>query len=197
MPCYFNGIQEREINFYSILKQYLELGYEVVVYWMNDSDINVKDKRLKVIIADKNNASYARNELLKIFYKAKEEFCVISDDDTFLKSRVCIDENIDCLSLTNDKITGRYETNKISTSFLVISNFKIKYNLEPFFDENLDSNQDLDFGLKLNSLGIKTHREFSDNVVIYRGQSSMFKNNMNKLNKKQKSLDYINKKWQI
>ena len=104
-------------------------------------------------------------------------------------------ENKDCISFTNDYNFKIEQTEKISSSFLLIKNFKKYYNLEPLFDENLEANQDLDFGIFLNMKKIKTYRKSTEQVIINKGVSSMFKNNMNKLNKKQKSLEYIKNKY--
>ncbi len=192
IPCYFNNIAERKENFYLILEQYLKLGYRVTVYWMNDEPIEITNNNLKVIIGEKVNASIARNKLLALFYNSSEDYGIFSDDDTYLRDRV--EPREDCISLTNDYYKETAETHKISSSFLILKNFKKYYNLEPFFDESLEANQDLDFGIILNKLGIKTYRKSTDEVVIYRGKSSMFKNGMNKLYKKQKALQYIETK---
>lgn len=195
IPCYFNKIKEREINFYKVLKKYLELNYFIVVYWMNDSNIKIKHKQLKIIKNTRVNASIARNKLLSIFYNSEEDYSIFSDDDSYILENIV--SNYDLLSLTNDSSNLILETKNISSSVMILKNFKKFYNLEPFFDENLEANQDLDFGIKLNSLGIRTYRKSDQRAVIYRGKSSMFATNMAKLNKKQNSLNYIEKKWQI
>lgn len=193
IPCYFNNIKEREVNFYVILQQYLNLGYKIVICWMNGQELKVESENITVIKNKPVNASKARNILLKEFYKSNMDYAIFSDDDTYLKNS--IDSfNFDCLSLTNDYHKGITPTEKISSGILLLSNFKKKYNLEIYFDENLKANQDLDFGITLNKLGIKTYRKSTKDVIINRGISSMFENNINKLNRKQKSLDYIKNK---
>lgn len=193
IPCYFNNIKEREVNFYVILQQYLNLGYKVVVCWMNEQELRIQSKDIIIIKNKPVNASKARNILLKEFYKSNMDYAIFSDDDTYLKNP--IDSfDFDCLSLTNDYHKGITPTEKISSGILLLSNFKKKYNLEIYFDENLKANQDLDFGITLNKLGIKTYRKSTKDVIINRGISSMFENNINKLNRKQKSLDYIKNK---
>lgn len=194
IPCYFNNIAERKENFYYILNQYLRLGYKVVLYWMNNEPVNMYDKNLIVIEASKVNASVARNKLLKIFYNSIEDYSIFSDDDTYLKSSVEIETGKDCISFTNDYNEGITNTHSISSSFLLLKNFKKFYNLEPLFDEYLEANQDLDFGISLNKLGIKTYRNSTKEVIIYKGESSMFSNDLNKIYKKNKTLQYIETK---
>ena len=65
-----------------------------------------------------------------------------------------------------------------------------------FFDENLEANQDLDFGTTLNKLRFKTIRNSTEQVEIFRGQSSMFENGADKIYKKQKSLTQIKIKYE-
>ena len=65
-----------------------------------------------------------------------------------------------------------------------------------FFDEKLEANQDLDFGITLNNLGFKTIRNSTKQVEIFRGQSSMFENGVDKIYKKQKTLIQIKKKYE-
>ena len=195
IPCYFNNIKEREDNFYKVLGQYLELNYSIVIYWMNESDILLKNDRLEIIKGVQVNASVARNKLLELFYNSQEDFAILSDDDCFVLER--IDSKLDCISFTNDYNKDSVKTPSISSSFMIIKNFNKFYNLKPYFDESLEANQDLDFGLTLNNLSLSTYRKSDNRVIIYQGKSSMFTSNMNKLNKKQKALNYINEKWQI
>ena len=162
---------------------------------MNEKEVRVIHKNLKIIKGKRVNASIARNKLLGIFYNSKEEIAIFSDDDTYINNKILIADEIDCISLTNDYKKEQKITEKINSSFLIINNFKIKYQLELYFDENLEANQDLDFGIQLNNFNIKTLRQSSEDIVIYRGKSSMFSSNMNRINKKQKSLDYIKKKY--
>ena len=77
IPCFFNNIEEREKRFYKCLNQYLNLGYNVTVYWMNLKDIKIFNKNLIVIKDTQYNASYARNKLLTLFYTSKEEYCIL------------------------------------------------------------------------------------------------------------------------
>ena len=190
IPCFFNNIEEREERFYKCLNQYLSLGYNVVVYWMNFEEIKVSNKNLTVIKDTQYNASYARNKLLTLFYTSKEEYCILSDDDTFLKYKVT--PSVDCESYVNDYNKGKTFTEKISSSFLVLKNIRPKL----FFDETLEANQDLDFGIILNKAGFKTIRNSTEQVEIFRGQSSMFENGVDKIYKKEKSLIQIKNKYE-
>lgn len=190
IPCFFNNIEEREKRFYKCLNQYLNLGYDVTVYWMNLEDIKIFNKRLTVIKSKLYNASYARNRLLKIFYKSNDNYCILSDDDTFLKYKVV--PSTDCESYVNDYNKGKTFTYKISSSFLVLKNLRPKV----FFDETLEANQDLDFGIVLNNAGFKTIRNSTEQVEIFRGNSSMFENGSDKIYKKQKSLIQIKNKYE-
>ena len=190
IPCFFNNIEEREERFYKCLNQYLSLGYNVVVYWMNFEEIKVSNKNLTVIKNKQRNASYARNKLLSVFYNSNEEYCILSDDDTFLKYKVI--PSVDCESYVNDYNKGKTFTEKISSSFLVLKNIRPKL----FFDETLEANQDLDFGIILNKAGFKTIRNSTEQVEIFRGNSSMFENGSDKIYKKQKSLIQIKNKYE-
>lgn len=190
IPCFFNNIEEREIIFYKCINQYLNLGYNVTVYWMNLKDIKIFNKNLIVIKDTQYNASYARNKLLTLFYTSKEEYCILSDDDTFLKYKVT--PSVDCESYVNDYNKGKTFTEKISSSFLVLKNIRPKL----FFDETLEANQDLDFGIILNKAGFKTIRNSTEQVEIFRGQSSMFENGVDKIYKKEKSLIQIKNKYE-
>ena len=190
IPCFFNNIKEREQRFYKCLNQYLKLNYKVVVYWMNLKDIKVSNKNLTVIRDKQRNSSYARNKLLNIFYNSKEEYCILSDDDTFLNNKVT--PEADCESYVNDYKKGKTTTKKISSSFLILKNIRPKI----FFDKNLEANQDLDFGTAFNKAGFQTIRNSTEQVEIFRGQSSMFNNGADKIYKKQKSLIQIQKKYE-
>ena len=190
IPCFFNNIEEREERFYKCLNQYLSLGYNVVVYWMNFEEIKVSNKNLTVIKNKQRNASYARNKLLSVFYNSNEEYCILSDDDTFLNNKII--PKVDCESYVNDYNKGKTFTEKISSSFLVLRNIRPMI----FFDENLEANQDLDFGTTLNKLRFKTIRNSTEQVEIFRGQSSMFENGADKIYKKQKSLIQIKNKYE-
>lgn len=190
IPCFFNNIKEREERFYLCLKQYLKLGYEVIIYWMNDFDIEAEHINLKIIKSEQQNASYARNKLLNLFYSSKEKFAIFSDDDVFLNEKIT--PNKDCESLTNDFYESSIETHKISSSFLVLKNIRP----EIYFDEDLDANQDLDFGINLKLNGFKSYRTSCKKVEMFRGASSMFKNGVDKIYKKQKALTKITKKYE-
>ena len=190
IPCFFNNIEERKKRFYLCLNQYLNLGYFVVVYWMNLEEIKVFNKNLTVIKDKQHNASYARNKLLNMFYNSKEEYCILSDDDTFLNNKVT--PEADCESYVNDYKKGKITTKKISSSFLVLKNIRPKI----FFDKNLEANQDLDFGTALNKAGFRTIRNSTEQVEIFRGQSSMFNSGADKIYKKQKTLTQIKIKYE-
>lgn len=190
IPCFLKNIDERKKRFYLCLNQYLKLGYNVVVYWMNLEDIKVPNKNLTVIRDEQRNASYARNKLLSLFYNSKENYCILSDDDTFLNSKIV--PNTDCESYVNDYYKEKTVTERISSSFLVLKNIRPMI----FFDEKLEANQDLDFGIALNNAGFKTIRNSTEQVEIFRGQSSMFNNGADKIYKKQKSLTQIKMKYE-
>ena len=157
---------------------------------MNFEEIKVSNKNLTVIKNKQRNASYARNKLLSVFYNSNEEYCILSDDDTFLKYKVT--PSVDCESYVNDYNKGKTFTEKISSSFLVLKNIRPKL----FFDETLEANQDLDFGIILNKAGFKTIRNSTEQVEIFRGNSSMFENGSDKIYKKQKSLIQIKNKYE-
>jgi len=189
IPCFFNNIKEREERFYLCLKQYLKLEYKVTVYWMNDFNIKIKHNNLKIIKAEQQNASYARNRLLDLFYSSKEKFAILSDDDAFLNEKISPSKDFE--SFTNDFYESSVETHKISSSFLVLKNIRPKI----YFDESLCANQDLDFGIRLKKEGFKIYRTSTKKVEIFRGTSSMFENGADKIYKKQKALNQIKNKY--
>lgn len=193
IPCYFNNVKEREDNFLTVIKQYLKFGYTVLVYWMNEN-IPPKTDNVEYIISTPVNSNIARNELLKIFYNSDEKECLLSDDDTILNNKLP-KINVDCISYTNDYNKCLLKTEEIGTGLLYIKNFKQLYGKSIFFDEKLEANQDLDFGINLNSQGILTYRYSTEYITIFKGESSMFKSNMSKINKKKKALNYINNKY--
>lgn len=190
--CYFNNNKTREENFYVNLDQYLKLNYKVVLYWMNKQECRITSDNLRIIPGDPIRISIVRNILLNMFYETEDDYAIFSDDDVFLKSEIT--EIRDCICFTNDYSGKIKENGDLGISLLLLRNFRKAYNIRPCFDENLDACDDYDFGLTLKSLGIKVCRYPTDNVVIYRGQSSMFTNGMNKLYKNQMALNYISNK---
>jgi hypothetical protein len=164
---------------------------------MNDEKCLLKHDNLTLIKGKVVNASIARNKLLDIFYNSKDNYCILSDDDTFLKNKININDKIDCLSLTNDYNKKIIKTVFINSAFLIICNFYKKYNIKLYFDEALDSNQDIEFGLNLLKNNINSYRLFSSDIVINKGISSMFKDMGDRIYKKQQSLKYINDKYNI
>lgn len=188
IPCYFNNIQYRKERFNQVLESNLFFNNDIKVIWMNDEDPTIISNNIEYIKSELTNASVARNKLLNIFYNSDEEYCILSDDDTILLKQISVDDK-DCVSYTNDYDKGFKQTEKISSAFLVLKNIK------EYFDETLDANQDLDFGLMLVNKGYSVYRYSSDIVNINRGQSSMFKNKMYALHKKQEALKIINKKY--
>lgn len=188
IPCYFNNIQYRKERFNQVLKSHLLFNNYVKVIWMNDEDPTIISNDIEYIKSEITNASIARNKLLNIFYNSNEKYCILSDDDTILLKKISVDDK-DCVSYTNDYDKGFKQTERISSAFLVLKNIK------EYFDETLDANQDLDFGLMLVNKGYSVYRYSSDIVNINRGQSSMFKNKMYALHKKKEALKIINKKY--
>lgn len=190
IPCYFNNIEYRKERFNNVLISHLKFDHEIKVIWMNDDEPTLISNNIEYIKSEVTNASIARNKLLNIFYNSDKEYCILSDDDTILLKEIVIDDK-DCVSYTNDYTKGYTKTECISSAFLVLKNIK------EYFDETLDANQDLDFGIMLKIKGYNTYRYSSEIVNINKGQSSMFKNKMNALRKKSDALKIINNKYGI
>ena len=179
IPCYFNSIKEREENFYKNLNQFLNLGYKVVLYWMNDFKCSIENDNLTIINTKKTKIIEIRNVILNTFYSTDDDYCIFSDDDIFLKSE--IKERFDCICFKNDYNKGLTETFKISASLMLLRNFRKAYNIIPFFDESLLAAEGIDFGMTLNELGIKTYRKSTDDIIVFKGQSSIFENPLKKV----------------
>lgn len=192
IPCYFNSIKERELNFYKNLTQFLNLGYKVTLYWMNDFNCNIEHTNLIIILIKKTKIIKIRNIILNLFYSTDEDYCIFSDDDIYLKS--IITERFDCICFKNDYYKGTTETFKISFSFALIRNFKKVYNITPFFDENLMAAEGIDFGMTLNKLGIKTYRKSTDQITAFKGQSSIFENPLKKVYELTQDYKYLTDK---
>lgn len=198
IPSFFNEYTERINLFDKCIKSYLSLGFNIVVYWMNDDSYKIIDDRITYINSNEIlNASIARNVLLNIFYDSDEDLAIFSDDDTILKDYINYDFDFDVLSLTNDYSSELRKTYNISSSFLLIKNINKKYGKKYFFDESLTSNQDLDFGINLITNGLQVYRLKEIKIIINRGKSSMFKNDMEKIKMKSKSLKEIINKWGV
>lgn len=196
IPSFFNGYTERIDLFNKCIESYLSLGFNIVIYWMNDDTYKINDDRIIYINSNKVlNASMARNILLNIFYDSDEDLAIFSDDDTILNDYLKYDFDFDVLSLTNDYSSELRKTYNISSSFILLKNINKKYGKKYFFDESLTSNQDLDFGINLVTNDLKVYRLKEKKVIINRGKSSMFKNDMEKIKMKSKSLNEIINKW--
>lgn len=187
IPCYFNSIIDRRERFKKVIEAHITLGNTCTVLWMNDSEPDIMNDKVLYIKSPVLHTNVARNKLLKMFYKTEEAECILSDDDTILNNNVAVGSK-KCVSFTNDYKKGYTLTSSISTSFLVLKN------IGEYFDENMDANQDLDFGIQLNKKGIETWRYSSDEVNVYRGKSSMFKNKAEAIYRKRKALEKINRK---
>lgn len=198
IPSYFKGYQERKDKFKIVIDSYLKLDFDIVIYWMNPSDEKILNKRIKYIDADEIvNASIARNHLLRLFYATDDDEAILSDDDTILDSFKDIKIDFDVTSLVNDKRPEIVETPMISSAIMVVKNLKKKYDKELYFDESLESNQDYDFGLNLVSNGLKVGTLNTQQVVINKGKSVMFDNQMQRLYRKNQTLHTIIKKWKL
>ncbi len=199
IPSYFNGLPKRKELFQKVVENYIQNSdFELVIYWMNAPEEQIINDRIKYIIkTDIVNASVARNYLLREFYNSDEEYGFFCDDDTILLrvDRIIKDEHFDCISYIQGEMVSSEVTHKINSSFMKIRNMKKCYNTELFFDESLDSNQDLDFGfnLKYNKRSVGVVR--TPDILKNKSCSSMFKNNMDRIVKKGESQSYINKKW--
>jgi hypothetical protein len=194
IPSFFNDSEERSMLFKRCVNSYLKQGYEVVILWMNDDKYKLFSSKItyidsKVVL----NASEARNILLDKFYDSGAEKAILSDDDVIITNKLEHDFDFDVLSLTNDFSEELKETHEISSSLLIIK----KLSERLYFDESLNANQDLDFGINLTRNGFKTYRLKDTSVVLNRGKSVMFNNPMHKLYLKKATLEKIKIKWQI
>lgn len=195
IPSFFDDNEERITLFKKCVNGYVKQGYDVVVLWMNDEKHKIFRSN-KITYIDSNerlNASEARNILLNKFYDSGAEKAILSDDDVIISKKLEHDFDFDVLSLTNDFSSELKETHEISSSLLIIK----KLSERIYFDESLNANQDLDFGINLTRNGFKTYRLKDTSVLLNRGKSVMFNNPMHKLYLKRVSLEKIKIKWQI
>jgi hypothetical protein len=197
IPSYFKNYQQRKDLFQLMVESYLNLGYNLIIYWMNKEDEKIIDDRIRYIDSEEIvNASIARNFLLNIFYDSEEEECILSDDDVILNDIYEIkDLKFDVLSLVNDKREKIFETPFIHSTVLIIKNLNKLYNKKIFFDETLDANQDYDFGINLVKNGCKVITLNTEQIIINKNKSVMFDNQMQRLYKKNETLQKIIKKW--
>ncbi len=197
IPSYFKNFPERKELFYKCVNSYLNLGFNIVVYWMNLEGDKIIDERIKYIDFKRVvNASVARNYLLNIFYESDDDEAIFSDDDSILNGLDDVkDIDFDVLSLVNDKRGKLVATAWIYTCILIVKNLNKKYGKKVYFDESLDSNQDLDFGINLKLNKFKVFILNTTNITINKGKSVMFENQMQRLCEKNKTLQIILKKW--
>ena len=196
IPCYFDNNLEREQRFNLIIKSYQKLFKQVIVLWMNTSTppyynnvLYIKSYRL--------SAPEARNKLLKLFYNSLEEECILSDDDTLVLDLSILDIKGDCVSYVNDKYIHNLSPYYISSAILKLSNFKLKYNQEFYFDKNLEIGEDLDFGLQLFKKNIYGYRYSTLSVNIYKGTSVLCPSNLARRIKYQKTIKLLQIKHNI
>lgn len=194
IPSFFDGCEERAELFKKCVNAYVKQGYDVVVLWMNDEKYKVFRKKITYIDSNERlNASQARNILLDKFYDSGDEKAILSDDDVIITKKLKHDFDFNALSLTNDFSEELKETSEISSSILILKKLTEKL----YFDESLNANQDLDFGINLTRNGFKTYRLKDTSVILNRGKSVMFTNPMQKLYLKKVALEKIKLKWQI
>lgn len=194
IPSFFDNSEERIALFKKCVNAYVRLGYDVVVLWMNDEKHKTfrSNKITYIDSKERLNASEARNILLDKFYDSGAEKAILSDDDVIITKKLEHNFEFDVLSLTNDFSSELKETYEISSSLLIIK----KLSKRIYFDESLNANQDLDFGINLTKNGFKTYRLKDISVVLNRGKSVMFKTPMQKVYLKKLSLEKIKIKWQ-
>lgn len=195
IPSFFNDSEERIALFKKCVNSYVRQGYNVVVLWMNSEEHKIfrSNKITYIDSKERLNASQARNILLDNFYDSGVEKAILSDDDVIITNKLEHDFDFDVLSLTNDLSTELRETHEISSSILIIK----KLSKRIYFDESLNANQDLDFGINLTRNGFKTYRLKDTSVMLNRGKSVMFDNPMQKIRMKNESFEKIKIKWQI
>lgn len=197
MPSYFNNLTERKEVFDKVIKAFLEkCDFEIIIYWMNNQSDKIIDKRIEYIDKEVANASIARNYLLDMFYESDDEYGIFCDDDTIMLNATIIESNdFDCISFIENKYGGITATEKINSSFMKIKNLNKKYKVKVYFDNQLDSNQDFDFGCNLKYHNISVGVVRTMGIQRNKGCSSMFKSNMDRIIKKEKSLFYVKNKW--
>lgn len=196
IPSYFKNYEERKILFKKCVDSYLKLGHTIVVVWMNTEEDKVIDNRITYIDHEVVNASVARNIMLDLFYDSDDNYAIFSDDDVILNSLNDLKGlKQDAISLVNDKRKRIIETAKISSSILFMNNLNKKYNKKIYFDEALSSNQDLDFGINLERNGIKVITLNTTGIILNKEKSVMFDNVMQKIKRKEDTLNKIIKKW--
>ena len=193
IPSFFNEYPERIELFNNCVKSYLKLGFNLVIFWMNDEKYLILDDKIEYIISKEIlNASMARNKLLDIFYESDEPKAIFSDDDVIFEGITEYDFEYDVLSLTNDFSDELNKTHMLSSSVFYLKKLSKKL----YFDETLNANQDMDFGLNLVKNGFLVFRIKDNKIKLNRGKSVMFENQMNRLYLKDEALKKIKLKWQ-
>lgn len=195
---YFKDKTIRKIYFNRNIALYTKLGYNIIVFWMNDEKDKIIQENIQYIDSGIVNASIARNKLLQIFYDSDCAEAIFSDDDTIILNAKVLGKSIGAFDILSYVINLN---NKILDKPIFLSGiFKIK-NLRLnnkkmiFFDEILESNQDVDFGYNANHNGIMIKNVFTKDIFNDQQNSVMFSSQEDRKKKKEQSIKIIIKKW--
>ncbi|UWY30301.1 hypothetical protein N4T20_10275 [Flavobacterium sp. TR2] len=195
---WFNSRLNRVHSFKKLIHYYLKLDYKIVVLWMNDEKHKILHPNISYINSEVINASAARNKLLNIFYNSDQNEAIFSDDDVQILTYDLLQENFS----GNDIISFISHINRKPKTFrypLFSSTlFKIKKNNSRiYFDENLQANQDLDFGYNCFFNKLKIKEVYTQKLYNNKENSVMFLDEDDRKKKKKETFNLINKKYGI
>lgn len=195
---YFKEKTIRKSYFNRNITLYTKLGYDIIVLWMNKEKDKIIQKNIQYIHSDIVNASTARNKLLQLFYNSQCTEAVFSDDDTIILNQEILEKEIDDFDILSYiiNLNSRILDRPIFLSGIFkIKNLKLINKKMIFFDENLESNQDVDFGYNANHNGIRIKNVFTRNILNDQKNSVMFQDKEDRKRKKEESIKTIIKKW--
>ncbi|KAF2082133.1 hypothetical protein [Flavobacterium sharifuzzamanii] len=195
---WFNNRLNRVHSFKELIHHYLKLDYKIVVLWMNDEKYKISHPNINYINSKVINASAARNQLLKIFYNSDQNEAVFSDDDVQILTDDLLQESFN----GNDIVTFishiKRKPKTFKYPFFSSTLFKVKKNsTRVFFDENLQANQDLDFGYNCFFNKLKIKEVYTAKLYNNKENSVMFLDEDDRKKKKKETFNLINKKYGI
>ncbi|SHL94797.1 hypothetical protein [Flavobacterium chilense] len=195
---YFNGNSIRKSYFARNIALYTKLGYNIIVCWMNKEEDLIIQENIRYINSKIVNASTARNKLLKLFYKSEYREALFSDDDTIILNNAILEKPIgtfDILSYIINLNNRLLDKPIFLSGIFKIKNLRLNNKKMIFFDETLESNQDVDFGYNANHNEIKIKNVFTKDIFNDQQNSVMFSSKEDREKKKEQSIKIIIKKW--
>ncbi|WP_162268811.1 hypothetical protein [Flavobacterium chilense] len=165
---------------------------------MNKEEDLIIQENIRYINSKIVNASTARNKLLKLFYKSEYREALFSDDDTIILNNAILEKPIgtfDILSYIINLNNRLLDKPIFLSGIFKIKNLRLNNKKMIFFDETLESNQDVDFGYNANHNEIKIKNVFTKDIFNDQQNSVMFSSKEDREKKKEQSIKIIIKKW--